>query len=93
MERESRKEQPRAVTFARNMDTFRLQISNINQGIQSYYLGQRVSGTFGAARYRRIGDSIGDKTEGNGPDSDAGEIEKIDLDCYSFCLIGVYQKQ
>ncbi|KAK7350654.1 hypothetical protein VNO77_09505 [Canavalia gladiata] len=53
----------------RNLDKLKLELSSINQGIQSYIMGQRVNGNWGASRYR-IGDEDDGKTDEDAPYSD-----------------------
>ncbi|RDX89296.1 hypothetical protein CR513_28991, partial [Mucuna pruriens] len=70
------REQPQAVVLRRNLEKLRLELSNINQGIQSYIMGQRIDGTWGAPRYG-IGEEVDNKIEGDGPDSDGDEDEDV----------------
>ena len=63
-----KEQQPRILAIRRNLEKLKLELHNINRGIDSHVQGKRVNGTWGASRYL-IGEE--DDTE-----SDGGEIEK-----------------
>ncbi|KAK7302145.1 hypothetical protein RJT34_13026 [Clitoria ternatea] len=59
---DSPKQQPIMGSGTRNFDQLKLELNNINQGIHSYILERRVSGTWGESRYG-IGDEVDQKTD------------------------------
>ncbi|KAL5192057.1 Protein DEHYDRATION-INDUCED 19 5 [Glycine soja] len=62
-----KEQQPQVLAIRKNLEKLKLELHNINRGIQSYILRQRVNGTWGAPRYV-IGEE--DDTESNGDDDD-----------------------
>ncbi|KAG5031989.1 hypothetical protein JHK82_015586 [Glycine max] len=62
-----KEQQPRVLAIRRNLEKLKLELHNINRGIDSHVQGKRVNGTWGASRYL-IGEE--DDTESDGDEDD-----------------------
>ncbi|XP_027337313.1 protein DEHYDRATION-INDUCED 19 homolog 3-like [Abrus precatorius] len=75
-EGDSANDHPEVGSFGVHLDRLKLELSYINQGIQSYILGQRINGNWGAERYD-VEEEVDEKTQSDYPDYDGESYSVI----------------